>query len=845
MAPRARRVALAVATLCQLIPEGSNGAILTALRTLAELGDETALRNVEAHLATAPLVVDYGDRDDAPLPWELGRGAYALLTRWWARLGLAEARGAHLAAAWLGDEPLFGASTSSSFTLFTQLAPLLAPSAAPPLIAACTAGRAARRARAAGGLRYTPTKEALDALVALLDDRVEQVVTQARSSLNLLAYPASSGSPRRGPSAPDAVALRLLAALEAPSPAVRRGAIATFAWFAGVQHRNSITLPPHFAQVFPALARLLRDPDADVQRLAAGRIVAAGHDLDNLRPSRAAALGLRLPAFDLLPLLDHPEPQVARAALYLAGRHPPEEPPPDQNALADRILALLEDLRGDPFAYPAALYALGRLGAGAAIPTILRHLEQTAPLARADALLVLARLRYAPAIPRLLHLLHDLTYGADAREALDCFAGSEVLPMLLAQLRASRDPEQGIVQVGPWELSYLEDHGDAEALALLRQTEGYRFAAHYIGAERDGTVAAARRLERRLLLAAGVPVAEIDDPLAAVRRILTAPLHPAEWEDWGDRSAVAPAGEGRARWRNLCVALEGWLLAEAPPPLEQALAEAELLLAAIPDEVREAHERWWLDVSRGGQLGLPRLSAVARAELRPRPPWRLARALTINEGVSGALEPSAVFAWPGIAQIVLLRVDHPGWLRALAQAPARFAPRVLRAGIADDAVAAALMAWPGLARLERLEVVRSRSLSDEARAALQQRTLATRRAKVWRTPEGTYLVPRDVVAVHDSYGDWISRADGSILAVATSYAELTASGELVRVYRGPVRYFSPEETLVSAVFEVVGGVLQQYEWYEPDRPEPGRLTTSIVREGLVLVQHGALPQGIR
>jgi HEAT repeat protein len=838
----ARRVALAADAVRQLIPEGSNRAILAALATLAELGGVAALRAVEAHLATAPLAVDYGDRDSDPLPWELDRGAYALLVRWWARLGLAEARGAHLAAAWLGDEPLFEVSAASSYTLFTQLAPLLAPYVAPPLIAACGAGRAERRARAAGGLRYAPTSEALDALVTLLDDHVEQVANQARSSLSLLAYPASPGSPRRGPSAPDAVALRLLACLTSRSPAVRLRALGAFAWFAGVQHRNSITLPPHVAQVLPAMARLLRDPDAEVQRLAAKRIVGAGRDLDNLRPSRAAALGLRLPALDLLPLLDHDDPQVVLAALYLAGRHPPEEPPPNQGALAGRILARLDRLRDDPFAFPAALYALGRLGATAAIPLILRHLEQPAPLARIDALLVLARLRYAPALPHLVQLLHDLTYRADAREALDCFPSSEVLPLVLAQLRASRRGEQGCIQAGLWEVSYLEAHGDSEALALLRQTENYRFAARYIGAERDEVVAAARRLERRLLLAAGVPAEAVDDPLAAVQRILTAPLHPAECEAWGDGAEVAPHGEQRARWRNLCVALEGWLLAE-PPPLGPALAEAERLLAGVPDEVREAHERWWLDVARGGQLGLPRLSAVARARLSPKPPWRLARAVSINEGISGALEPSAIFTWPGLAQIALLRVDHPGWLRALAQAPASFAPRVLRAGIYDDAVAEAVLAWPGLARLERLEVLWSRTLSDEARASLQQRTLAPRRTQVWRTPEGTYLVPRGFVPVHDSYGGWIARADGSILAVATTYAELTARGELVRVYGGPSRYYSPEETIIGAIFEVVGGALQQYEWHEPDRPEPGRLTASVAREGLVLEQHAHLPHG--
>lgn len=835
--PADERAAQAVAALLQLIPEGDNSAIAAALATLAEIGGPPELQAIENHLATAPLSVDYGDRDSDPSPWELTPRAFALLARWWERLGLTDERAADLAASWLGDRPLFGGDSYRSFTLFTRMAPLLAAQVAPPLIAACSATDAKRRARAAAGLQYAPTDAALDTLVALLADRAAPVRNEARAALGLLAHPPSPGSSRRSPSAPLEVAQRLLGALDSDSPAVRRQALECFAWFAGLQHRNSIKLPPLFASVLPAMARLLLDPDAEVQRAAARRIVRAGANLDNLRPSQAAALGLRLPPLDLLPLLDHPEPEVVLAAIYLAGRHPPEAPPPNQSALADRILALFDGLRGDPFGCPAALYALGRLQAVAAIPAIVWHLDQPNAHARIDALLVLARLRYAPVLPQIVRLLNDLTYRADAREALDCFASSEALPLVLAQIKASSGGA-GFVQIGRWEASYLEARGDAEALALLRQTESYHFAARYIGAEQEGLVAAARRLERRLLLAAGLSAEEIDDPLATVRRILAGPIHPLECEPQGD--SAADHAEQRARWRNLCVALEGWLLADPPPPLGPALSEAERLLAGFPDEIREAHERWWLDAVRGGQLGLPRLSAVARAQLNPKAPWRLARALTINEGIAGAIDPAEALAWPGLRSIAVLTIEYSGWLAALAKAPADFAPSLLRVGLYGEQAARLLAAWPGLERLERLEVLWSRGLSEDALAALQSRTLAARRERAWRTPEGTYLVAQAFSPLLDSYGGRIVRADGSVLAVATTYAELTAAGEPLRVYGGPRRYDSPEETRISGIFEVVGDALQQYEWHE-QRPAPGKLTETVLHTGLIQLERSSLP----
>ena len=112
--------------------------------------------------------------------------------------------------------------------------------------------------------------------------------------------------------------------------------------------------------------------------------------------------------------------------------------------------------------------------------------------------------------------------------------------------------------------------------------------------------------------------------------------------------------------------------------------------------------------------------------------------------------------------------------------------------------------------------------------------------QAWLTLEGTYLVPQAFAPLHDSYGNPIVRADGTVLAVATTYAELTSTGEVLRVYGGPFRYYSPQETLINGIFEVVGGALHQYEWCEQERPAPGSLTDRVVREGLV-AEHRVSP----
>jgi hypothetical protein len=482
-------------------------------------------------------------------------------------------------------------------------------------------------------------------------------------------------------------------------------------------------LPLLFERAFPAIARLLLDEDPAVRQLAAERINAASYHLDMLRPSRARPLeqALVMPAIDLLPLLDYPDQAMVRAALYLAGRAAaPDAAQPA--AVAARITALLPSLRSDYSSYKAALYALGRLHAVAAIPEIAPHLDAPKDGFYADAVLVLARLGYSPVIEHLARLLADLTYRDDAREGLETLDTPTALAQVNEWLSARRRTVSQYTDPNPAIIRYLEARGDAYSLALLRQAESYHFVARYDGAGDNALVAAARRLERRLLAEARLGAQAIDDPVETVRRILSGPLHPAERVTVDTRGAALPDGERRARWRNLCVALAAWLYADPAPPLEQALDEAERLLAEFPDTLREAHELWWLDVVRGGQLGLPRVSAVARATLRPRPPWRLARALVINEGLASGLDPASCFAWPGLASIRVLELPLSfGWLRALVAAPAHVAPRRLRVLLGGDAMALALAEWPGLERLEQLEVLWSNQLSNAGRAALERR----------------------------------------------------------------------------------------------------------------------------
>jgi HEAT repeat protein len=696
-------IALAIAAVRRNIPGGNNAAISGALDTLTQLGDAAALAEVEAWLGSQPLWEHYGDRDDDPPDWHLDPKVFEALARWWERVGLTQTRSAQLVADWLGASRHFGLN---GYAFFTATAPELATYVVPLLLAALQGADVDRR-RVVDGLGYVPTPTVVAALIALLGDPDEPVRSAARWALNR-----SAG--RRE------VAEQIVDALGAPMPLVRAGALQALAWFPGLAHRHSIKLPVLFERALAAIVPLLADPDPAVQKLAAERINAAGYLLDMFRPSweRALEQSLTIPPLDMLPLLEHGDPLVVRAALSLAGRCGEAGNPAHQAALADRIIALLPSLQGDYTSYKAAFYALGRLRAVAAIPAIAPHLDNRKGGYYVDAALVLGRLGYTPAIEHLVGLLTDLTYDYDALEALEALDPASVLSHVIAQVSEAWRLRVRYAAPRPAEARYLEERGDAHALALLRQTENYHFAARHAGANDDPLVVAVQRLERRLLLEGGADPQSIDDPVATVRRILGGPVHPAECVTRNVSNLELPYGEQRARWRNLCVALAEWLRADPPPALDAALDEAERLLVDFPDEVREAHEAWWLDLVRHNHIIYGTLrSSVGRVTLRPREPWRLARALLPTT----SLDPAICFGWPGLARIMVLELPFDlSWIQALAQAPPHVAPRRLRVQLSGDLMALALAEWPGLERLEELEVMWNYGLSKHAQPSWAQ-----------------------------------------------------------------------------------------------------------------------------
>jgi HEAT repeat protein len=685
----AQQITLAIGAVRRNLPGGSKAAILDALATLARHGDAAALAEVEEFMVSRLLWEHYGDRDDDPPDWRLDPQAFTTLARWWERLGLTELRAAQLVADWLGATRHFG---SNGYEFFTATASQLAAHVVPLLLAALHSPGVDRR-RVVDGLGYIPTPATSAALIELLGDPEEPVRNAARWAL------------RRSAAQPETAKL-IVEALGRPEPLVREGALGALAWSPGSEAALAAIVP------------LLNDANAAIRQLAAKRIDAAGYHLDRLRPSRARALAqsLAFPPLDVLSLLDYDDPLIVRAALYLAGRCGEIGDPQRLAALAGKIIALLPSFQGDYMSYKAALYALGRLRAVAAIPLIAPHLGDRKGGYYADGALVLGRLGYTGAIEHLVALLSDLTYEYDALEALEALDPADVLPEVIAQVSEAWRLRGRFLAPRPAQARYLEARGDAHALALLRQTEEYHFAARHAGANDEPLVRAAQRLSRRLLLASGVVPHTIDDPLVAVRWIMSGPIHPAECVTRDVGNAELPYGEQRARWRNLCVALADWLRADPPPALEAALDEAERLLDGYPDEVRVAHEAWWLDDVRHSHAiyGVLR-SSVGRVALRPREPWRLARALVLDT----PLDPASAFGWPGLAGITALELPlNLGLLQALAQAPPHVAPRRLRVQLGGDEMALALAGWPGLERLEELEVIWSRGLSDKARAAL-------------------------------------------------------------------------------------------------------------------------------
>jgi len=106
------------------------------------------------------------------------------------------------------------------------------------------------------------------------------------------------------------------------------------------------------------------------------------------------------------------------------------------------VVAALEDvLRYDGLVelQYAALAALGRLGAGASAPTVLRFVGSGNPLLRSRAVRTLGDLRHGAALPAIRHMLAqdgDLDCRLAAVSALGKLADRESVPGLLAVYRA-------------------------------------------------------------------------------------------------------------------------------------------------------------------------------------------------------------------------------------------------------------------------------------------------------------------------------------------------------------------------------------------------------------------------
>jgi hypothetical protein len=307
--------------------------------------------------------------------------------------------------------------------------------------------------------------------------------------------------------------------------------------------------------------------------------------------------------------------------------------------------------------------ALERLRARRALPQLRSILGDPQHHSHRRAPLILGRLGDQSAVPGLEELLSQELYAAEAMGVLDELRRASGQP---AGGPAVRYGQMGLSR---HELAYLARHGDADALARVQRTEEYAFAAahQHRCSDADMAVEAAHQIEARLLRAAGLGQAAIDDPAEAVRRALTAPVHPARLEDrFGGPIA---RGELRARWQDLCLALGA------------AIALAEGLLAGWPDELRVAHDRWWLDVLRHEAARLVYCRPVIRAALRPRPALALARAVQIGPHLSWALDPAAALAWLAQSGVAIVELDpapnmRERWERALAAADAGVRARV-------------------------------------------------------------------------------------------------------------------------------------------------------------------------
>ena len=139
--------------------------------------------------------------------------------------------------------------------------------------------------------------------------------------------------------------------------------------------------------------RALTDRDPGTRAVALGALARLGHlTADDLHGAltddspavraRAVELAVPLPAIDLVPLLDDPDPFVAEQAAWALGERAPDAP-------VVAALARATEGHDDPLVREAAVAALGALGHPDGLPAVLTATTDK-PAVRRRAVLALA-----------------------------------------------------------------------------------------------------------------------------------------------------------------------------------------------------------------------------------------------------------------------------------------------------------------------------------------------------------------------------------------------------------------------------------------------------------------------